>query len=186
MATRTFDRNWLGDSYTSVAKLLHWLIALLLLVTIPAGVIMLEVGPGPVQNLLFILHKGIGATLILLVALRILWRATHPPPRLVGLPDWQIRASKAVHHLLYVMLVVMVASGYVRTVAGGYPIELLDALGIPPLLGKNKTVEDIALWVHFLGANVIGALIFLHVGAALHHLLVRKDHVFWRMWPGRG
>jgi cytochrome b561 len=40
--------------------------------------------------------------------------------------------------------------------------------------------------VHFLGANVIGALIVVHVGAALHHLLARQDHVFWRMWPSRG
>jgi cytochrome b561 len=178
--------NLRPSGYTATAKVLHWLMAALVLVMLPVGFTMIRVDPGTLQNTLFIIHKGTGATLILLIALRIAWRLTHPPPPLTGLPAWQARAAHLNHLLLYVMLVVMVTSGYVRTVAGGFPIELLGALGIPPLMGKNKAVEDIALAVHQTGMLVIAALVALHIGAALYHLRIRRDHVFWRMWPGRG
>lgn len=186
MATHSVYRNGAAVAYTATARLLHWLIAVLVLVMLPVGFTMIRVEPGALQNALYIVHKGTGATLILLVALRIAWRLTHPPPPLTGVPGWQVRASHAVHMLLYVMLVVMVTSGYLRTVAGGFPIELLNALGIPPLMGKNKAVEDAALTVHMTGMYVIAALVALHIGAGLHHLKIRRDHVFWRMWPGRG
>lgn len=174
-----------GEAYTTTAKVLHWLVALLVLATIPVGLGMTRASPGPLQDALFILHKGIGAMLIVLLPLRILWRLTHPPPALPGLPARQVWAARSVHLALYVMLVVMAASGYVLTVAGGYPIELLDRLGVPPLLPRSKPVAGAATAIHLAGKYLIGALIVLHVAAALHHALVRRDGVARRMAFGR-
>jgi cytochrome b561 len=72
--------------------------------------------------------------------------------------------------------------------AGGFPIEALDAIGVPPLVPRSEALASAAQTVHFLGAWAISALIALHVAAALYHGLVVRDGVFGRMWPpvGRG
>jgi cytochrome b561 len=173
-------------AYGRVARTLHWVTAALLLVTIPAGLAMIRVAPGSTQDVLFLLHKNIGAILIVVVALRIVWRLTHPPAPLTGIPRWQVVASAAVHGSIYLLLVFMVISGYLRTVAGGFPIELLNALGIPPLFDKSKPLEDAALAAHTTLIWPLLALIAAHVAAALHHRFVRRDHVLGRMWPAGG
>ncbi len=61
------------------ARFFHWLVVLLLLVQIPAGIAM--IAPGLEQgsiDVLFILHKGLGVVLLVVVAARVLWRPTGP------------------------------------------------------------------------------------------------------------
>ena len=84
---------------------------------------------------------------------------------------------------LYLLLIVMGVSRYVRVTAGGYPIESLRALGIPPLLGKDEALADTAKAIHAAAKSGLIALILLHVGAAAFHGLVRRDGVVGRMWP---
>ena len=77
----------------------------------------------------------------------------------------------------------MVVSGYVRVTTGGFPIELLEALGIPPLLSKAETVSQTAKAIHAAAKTGLIVLIALHVAAAAFHGLVLRDGVFQRMWP---
>jgi cytochrome b561 len=172
------------EPYGSVARLLHWTIAVLVVVTVPVGIIMIRLPGGSAQNVLFILHKGIGVILLVLLVVRLLWRLTHRPPALTGIPRWQILVSGLVHGLLYALLLIMAVTGYVGTVAGDFPIELLDRLGIPPLLSGSKPTSEAAFWVHTTIIWPLLALIALHIAAALHHGFVRRDHVLQRMWPG--
>ena len=185
MSSRAMPATPVRAGYDPVARLFHWLIALLVLVTIPVGITMLQLGQGNLQNQLFALHKGIGVTVLALVALRIVWRLTHRAPPLQGLPGWQAWTAHANHFLLYLMLVVMVTSGYVFTVFGGYPIELLDVLGMPYHVAKNEAVSKAAEAVHRTGWLIILALIVLHIGAALYHGLVRQDGIVSGMWRGK-
>lgn len=181
MSSRAVPTSQVQTGYDPVAKTLHWLMALLVIVTIPIGLTMLRIGPGNLQNQLFTIHKGIGVTLLALIVLRILWRVTHTAPPLRGLPGWQVGVAHANHLLLYVMLAVMAASGYIFTVYGGYPIEFLDALGVPYHVAKNEPVSKVAEAVHVWGWILILALILLHIGAALYHGVVRRDGVVSRM-----
>ena len=48
------------------------------------------------------------------------------------------------HAGLYFFLILQAVSGYVRVTTGGFPIEALEALGIPPLLPKAEGVGKIA------------------------------------------
>lgn len=170
--------------YGLVSRLFHWVTVLLVLVMIPAGLTMIQEIPRPMQDRLFILHKGLGPFVVLVVLLRLLWRtATPPPPLPPDLPAAQRRAAAVVHAGLYVLLIVMGVSGYVRVTAGGFLIEALDALGIPPLLGKNEAVAKVAQSVHGTVIWLLVALIVLHVGAAAWHGLVRRDGIVARMWP---
>ncbi len=173
--------------YGNTARILHWVSAIMILSTIPIGAIMLREGlERSTQDLLFILHKNGGVIIFALVLARLVWRLISPPPPLPAtLPDWQHPAAKLGHLGLYGMLLVMSVSGYVRVRAGGFPVEMLDAIGAPTLVPHSEALADFAQSVHAYGRFVLVALIIVHVGAAVAHM-VRRDGVMRRIWPPVG
>ncbi len=175
-----------ADGYDTLARAFHWLTALLVLVMIPAGLVMIRDGvPRPVQDTLFIFHKNTGVLVLLLVLARLLWRAGHRPAARPALPAWQDRLAGLNHLLLYVLLLAMPLSGYIRVRAGGFPIEVLDAMNLPTLVPKSKSLAEFAEATHFYVAWALIAAICLHLAAALYHGLVRRDAILHRMWPPR-
>lgn len=173
--------------YGTTARIVHWVMAVLVILMIAAGLTMTSGVSRPTQDALFIFHKSTGAILLILVAFRIVWRLGHPaPPLPASVPRIQQLAAHATHLGLYFFLVVMVASGYVRVTTGGFPIELLNAIGIPPLLPRSESVAHIAEGIHATAKYGLILLILMHVGAAAFHGLVLRDGVFSRMWPPFG
>ncbi len=171
--------------YGTTARILHWITVLLVLSTIPVATIMVQEGlDRPTQDILFIYHKNVGVILFLLIALRIGWRLLNPPPPLPhSVPPLQQRVARLTHIALYGMVLFMTVTGYIRVTTGGFPIEMLDLLGVPPLFPTMESVETIAKTLHFYGRYVLIVLILLHVSGALYHGVIRRDGVFRRMWP---
>ncbi len=171
--------------YAVPARLLHWVIAALVLMMIPAGLIMVQEGLSrSLQNTLFIFHKNFGVVVLLLVIARAIYRWLRPPPPMPDhMPGWQQRIAGATHAALYGLLFVMPLAGYVRVRAGGFPIEALDAIGVPALVPRSDALAAFAKSVHYFGGLAIMAIILMHVGAALYHAVIRRDGVFSRMWP---
>jgi cytochrome b561 len=170
--------------YGTVARVFHWVMALLILVQIPIGVAMLSQPLSQFSNSLFVFHKGGGAVLLVLVFARLCWRLGHrPPPFPDFVPPPERSIASATHHTLYVLLLVMVISGYVRTVGDGYPIELLDMLGVPPLMPLMPQAAEFALVVHQFASMALVALVAVHVSAVLRHQLVDRHAILARMWP---
>jgi cytochrome b561 len=174
--------------YRPFARLLHWVVAVIVLGMIPAGIIMIQPGlERSLQNLLFMGHKNLGVVVLILIVWRLIYRAIHPAPDLpVSMPDWQRRAARFTHAGLYTGVLVMAMSGYVRVVAGGFPLEWWDALGVPRLAPRSDALAEAAKTVHWAAHYVVIALVALHIAAALHHAFVRRDGVFSRMWPVSG
>lgn len=170
------------------ARLIHWLMALLVLAMIPAGLIMTQSGiDRGLQNTLFIFHKNTGIVLLILIVVRIIYRLGHKPaPLPADIPQWQQRIAGLSHFALYTLLFVMPIAGYVRVKAGGFPIEALDAIGLPSLVPRSDALAEVAKSIHYYAGYVIAGLIAMHIGAALHHAIIRKDGVFSRMWPPLG
>lgn len=170
--------------YGRTARVLHWTMAVLVILMIAAGLTMTSDVDRALQDRLFIFHKGTGVILLLLIAFRIVWRIGHPaPPLPASVPPLQQFAAHATHIGLYFFLVVMTVSGYVRVTTGGFPIELLNAIGIPPLLPRSKGVADVAESIHATAKFGLIILLLMHIGAAAFHGIVLRDGVFSRMWP---
>ena len=176
-----------AQTYKRPARVLHWTMAALVIAMIPVGALMIQDGLSrSLQNNLFIFHKNIGVLLLILIVVRIVYRLrTPPPPEPAHLPDWQVRVAGLTHWALYGLLFVMPLAGYVRVRAGGFPIEALDAMGVPALVPRSDALAAFAKGVHYWGAWAIAILIAMHVGAALQHAILKKDGVFQRMWPRR-
>lgn len=174
-----------SQGYRTPARMMHWIVAAAVLMMIPAGIVMIQEGiPRSLRDALFLFHKNTGVLLFPLILVRLAYRLRHPPPPLPSsLPGWQRRAAGASHAALYGLLIVMPVSGFVRVRTGGFPIELLDSLGVGPWLAKSEAVAGIAKSLHALGALALIAVLALHVGAALHHALIRRDGVWGRIWP---
>lgn len=171
--------------YRTPARLLHWIIALAVLLMIPAGLIMTQDGLAKsLQDGLFLFHKNTGTLLIPLILARIAYRWRYPaPPLPASVPGWQRQAAHLSHLALYALLVIMPLSGFVRVRADRFPIELLDAFGVGPWLPKSKPLAEAASSVHYAAAMLLIALVTLHICAALYHALIRRDGVWQRMWP---
>lgn len=177
-----------SQTYSAPARWLHWSMALLVLPMIAAGLLMVQDGISrPLQNSLFLFHKNVGVLLIILIVIRLINRWRHaPPPEPAHLPRWQARIASITHILLYVLLLVMPLAGYIRVKAGGFPIETLDALGIPALVMRSDAVAEVAKTIHFFGGRALVVLVAMHIGAALFHAIIKRDGVFSRMWPTSG
>ena len=171
--------------YTKVAVTLHWLIAILVVAQLALGWSMIGIPKEPVgvRAYWFNLHKSTGITIALLVLVRIAWRLRHPaPPLPPEVPDWQRRAARASHALLYVCLVGMPLAGFLGSTFSGYPIKYFGIV-LPEWGYKSDSLKSFFSAVHLGFAWLFMTLIVLHAGAALRHLLVDRDRVFWRMWP---
>jgi cytochrome b561 len=174
--------------YTLTAQALHWITAALMFAILPIAWVMVNIPKSAeLRGLLFTLHKSVGLTIVVLVAVRIAWRAKHPvPPLEVGLARWEKVAAIGSHWMLYVVLVGMPISGYLLDSAGGYSISYFGLFSIP-LLPKSPALSSAATWVHVaVGQWLVYALIFLHVAASIWHISVRRDGVLDRMLPLQG
>jgi cytochrome b561 len=170
------------------ARFFHWLVVLLLLVQIPAGIAMIAPGleQGSIDGL-FILHKGLGVVLLVVVAARVLWRLTHgAPPMSEVIPERERRIAASAHAAIYAVLMVVAVSGYVRVVGGGFPIEVMDALGLPTLLPLMPEVASWASLVHRFSTFLLVAMVAVHVAEVLRHHWVVQDGTLKRMWPPLG
>jgi cytochrome b561 len=79
--------------YSVTARAWHWFTAVLVLTMIPVGITMVNIGPGPLQNTLFDLHRSIGVLLMPTILLRLVYRLRHPPPPLpadIPAVDWRL------------------------------------------------------------------------------------------------
>lgn len=175
-----------NSRYTSTAILLHWLMALLICAAFPLGLYMADLKLSPAKLQLISYHKWVGIVLLLLAVLRLLWRVTHRPP---ALPDtlaaWQQRASHAVHHLLYLLLLAVPLSGWLMSSAKGFQTVLFGVLPMPDLVSKNKELGHLLGSVHESLNYLLLALVVVHIAATLKHRFVDRDAVLERMLPCR-
>jgi cytochrome b561 len=173
--------------YDKVAIALHWLVAIGVFVMIGLGWYMTGIPKGvPARTFYYNLHKSIGLTVALVVLIRVVWRWNHqPPPLPPGMPSWMFNASKLSHGLLYALLVLMPAAGFVASNFTKYGVTYFGLFKIGPYFPENKDMWELFQGIHHAASVVLVVVIGIHIAAAFTHLLIKKDGVFYRMLPGR-
>mgnify|MGYP001547350201 FL=1 len=182
----------LPDRYTRTAMVLHWVIAVLMIVNVAFALLDDRFGDDHTRFMVDT-HKSIGITILGLALLRLLWRLTHRPP---PLPDhyrsWEKRASHAAHLALYVLIFALPLSGWMHDSAWSaaprikmYWFGLFEwprigwIMDMAPAAKKAAHAELFA--VHAWLGYALYVLLFLHVGGALKHQFIDKQPELQRM-----
>jgi len=194
-----------AQRYTAVAIVLHWAIALSILLMLPLGFWMhLSVEAGNLSQGVFQafqLHKSIGLTILVLSLLRLLWRLAHkPPPLPQGMPAWERFAAKATHWAFYFIIIALPLSGWLYASAHWshesnaplpVPTRWFGLFRVPDLFDLpsqshpvRAQAADAAFTAHYVLAYAAIALVVLHVAAALKHHFINHDETLAHMVPG--
>lgn len=174
----------MNSHFAPLARLLHWLMAVLLLA-------MLFIGAGMVASVserhewLLHLHKPLGIALLALVVIRLLVRfSTRQPPLPADLPPVQVLAAKASHWLLYALMLAMPLLGWAMISAAGDPVMLGSSLQLPSIVPANAQLFAFLRKAHGYLAYLLFLTVLVHLGAALFHGLIRRDGVLQSMLRG--
>jgi cytochrome b561 len=172
-----------GTNYDGVAIFLHWATALLVIVQF-AMANLWDSFDKPTRQGLESIHVSLGVLLSAVVLARIVWRLIPGHQRPAVVSGWVQLASKAVHYLLYLLLVAQAALGFGWRWAQGHPVEFFGLFGIPGPYGEQgRPTRHI---FHDLHVNVAWAIVIiagLHALAALYHHYFLRDRVLKRMLP---
>lgn len=129
-------------------------------------------------------HASAGFVLLLLAAMRIIWRLRRPPPEGIVATKLEQFLARATHMALYCAIVLIPLTGwlaYTEHVRRSLGLRPASLFGLPiPLLpdfGVNWHL------IHNWGGKLALALVVLHVAAALKHHFYDRDKTLKRMLP---
>ncbi len=182
--------------YSTPAIILHWLIALAIIVNVGLAWAWPNVPDEAVRPLINN-HKSIGYLVLGLAVMRILWRVGHrPPPSPSGMAKWETGLSHATHVLLYVVIFALPISGWIFDSAWDRAAEnphiwfglfewprLQFIMDLDP--ATKKIIHDRGEGFHEFCGKLLYGLFALHVVGALKHQFVDRQPELQRMWFGR-
>lgn len=175
-----------SDSFGAVHKLLHALVALLVIALICVGLYMGEMEFSPDKLKIYALHKSFGICVLTLAALRVAWRLANPRPAMLG-PEvkWERALAHTVHVFLYVAMFAMPLSGWLMSSAKGFSVSVFGLFTLPDMIAPNEDLGELFEEIHEITAWCLIAAIALHAGGALKHHFIYRDATLKRMFvPG--
>jgi cytochrome b561 len=171
------------ERYSTVAIMLHWLLALMILGSFSFGIYMVDLPFSPSRVKQYNWHKWAGITILTLSALRLLWRLSHRPPALPAMPSWQAKASALTHAAMYGLFFALPLAGWAYSSAAGFPIVYFGILPLPDFVPVDKDLAANLKLLHRALAYLLASLVIIHVLALVKHQWIDKDRLLSRMLP---
>jgi cytochrome b561 len=179
MSFRNTTRSW-----GSLSKALHWIIVLLIINqwVIAERADALPNGLAKLQVLAW--HKSFGITILMLAAIRLVWRVMNPTPDLTTeTKPWERVLAKLSHLLLYALIFAMPLTGWMMSSARNFPVSWFKLFQLPDLVAPGEQTFHQMLDLHHLLFKVLVGVALLHIAGALKHHFLDKNDVLKRMLP---
>ena len=165
--------------FTVLSRVLHWLTAALVFTALFIGFVMVNSVGSYAQ--LIVVHKTVGALILLVMVARVINRMRHHPPawpptigalegRLVGLSE----------KLLYALLLLQPLVGWAMLSAAGGPV-VVGSVHLPRIAPFDAQLYWVLRQAHSVIAYTLMAVIAAHISAVLLHTLTLRDRLIERM-----
>jgi cytochrome b561 len=183
---RARARDASRSDYTQTAKILHWLMAVLLTAMFAMGFYMQDLPLSPQKLQLYSWHKWAGFSALVLAVTRLVWRLTHKPPAMpAGMSKWMRRAAYSAHLLIYALMIAIPVSGWLMSSALGFQTVWFGVLPVPDLLERDRALGESLAVVHKCLNVLFVTVLAAHVAAALKHQVVDKYDTLRRILPAK-
>jgi cytochrome b561 len=168
------------DRYSKLARVLHWVSAVVIIWATITGIYM-AVWAGPaVKQLISFINISVTSLLAPVFAVRIAYALCSRKPAPLELPRRERIAARIGHFLLYAMTTIVLASGIVMM---EQDIRIFNWLTIPQPLDDHRLTAIFAA-IHRVSSSLLGLMIAGHIAAVIRHQH-RGRPVLKRMSPGR-
>ncbi len=174
------DNSVSSRPYDIISMLLHWVMAFIIVYLIFFSEF--EALDDAVMTDNIQLHSGLGLMILILAAVRWLWRRTQSKPDDLGIA-WQRRLRKFVYLTFYGCFFLSPLTGIILAGLVSYPVSVFGMAKISGWLQDSETLAKLMNSVHGFSADVMLALLLIHIAAVLYHQFFKRDGVLWVMLP---
>lgn len=167
--------------YDLMTRVLHWLLALLLVASFALGLWLASLGLfDSRQALVGMWHKSLGLLAGLLMLLRLLasWRKTAPKPLGTVLEQ---RLARWLQRSLYGLTLIAVVAGYLLATGSGRALDWLGLVQLPALISLEPNSLEQLRNLHGLVVWLLAILVGLHVAAVIKHQWLDRLPILRRM-----
>ncbi len=170
------------QAHAITQRMLHWTIALLLLLLILSGAYAANQGKGdPTHVSLVVAHKSVGVLISAIIVWMVVRYFRTPALDAPQLKRFQRISARIVTVLLAILLLAYPTTGLFMTMFAG-KTSYFFFVTIPPIVEPSETAATVLYFMHRIaGPFVLYAAIALHLGAAFYHTYLTKDDVMRRM-----
>lgn len=176
-----------ASTWGGVSRALHWSIGLTIIAMIAFGWWMNHIPARPDRFFFRSIHADIGYVLLVLLAVRMVWRLINPTPALpADTPAWLRIAARANQWALDVVAVTVIMLGWAHS--GAHTPDYSSWFGlfhVPQFTSPDKEAARVWEDRHILIAYVLLALTVLHLAAVVWHHRIKRDNVMLRMVRGQ-
>jgi cytochrome b561 len=173
------------DQYGLIARVLHWLVFLLVAGMLIGGALLNLLPSGSVKSALIAGHKSVGVIVLILMLARLAWRSVNPAPQPLGREPVLIYIAHLLHIVLYSLLIIQPLAGILMSQAYGYPVSVFGLFRLPSLIWQSPSLGAFFGEVHTVTAVLLTIAVLVHAAAALKHHYVDQDRTLMRMLHGR-
>ncbi len=174
-----------ATEFGSLAKALHWLVAIGLFVLLYLGLEQSGMERGPEKSEIRFIHSSIALAVFMLMTIRIAWRFMNDvPSHGDDMPAWQRFSAAAVHWGLYAAVFAQLISGGMTVATGGKALPFFGLFSLPLPVAKSEDGHHFWEEVHEFSWRIVATLIVIHVLGALYNHFIAKNDVLRRMTVG--
>ncbi len=174
------------EGFNRTSVILHWLLAVSIfflfisswwMMGLPLPSKELQFRPFPFQ-----LHKNIGLTLVVLLAVLLYMRLKYrpAPPAQSDMKPWMHNLAILAHIAIYLLIFAVCITGYLSSAHTRWDTVVWWAVELPRIAPPNEELNEFWGELHTYTAWALLAFIAVHVSGAIYHSF-RNDGIVRRM-----
>lgn len=175
--------QWRNDDerYGAITVALHWLGAVSILAMLGTAAWIMAAPNEEIEGARIQLHAFVGATLYVIIALRIFWSWIERKPVLLSGTIAENSLARFVHSALLILIAFQLLTGPLNVWSGGWPVAAFNLFSVSTPFDGPQTWHDAIGELHRYSGFTIVLLLCVHLAGVLKHALIARDGTLSRM-----